>query len=336
MNDENRRLHQLRIAGEIAIYPSYGAMLLGSEVGVLCIRCSLIQRVFNNKTKLRALCSLCLFSLLVLSMLYGGKFIAHQFSHGAGPATLFFVREIRILLTFFFATWIVGSIEGRSIAEYGLPWRLMFGGRFWIGMLLGFTSLTCLLLAMRLVGVFHFGAFALRHTDIGKWALIYVVVFLLVALTEEFSARGYALYTLTAIAGFWPAAILTAIVFGYTHIGNSGEDWIGLANVGLFGLLACLLLRRTGDLWMPIGLHMSWDWSETFFYGVANSGKTYPGQLMNSSPFGPAWLSGGGVGPEGSVLCTLLMVLCWILCSIWLPDVQYPRSPPFEEQGEDK
>jgi len=268
-------------------------------------------------------------------MQYGGKFIAHQFSHGPGPATLFFVREIRIFLTFFLATWIMGSIEGRSIAEYGLPWRLMFGGRFWIGTLLGFVSLSCLLLAMRLVGVFHFGAFALRGTDIGKWSLIYVVVFVLVALTEEFSARGYALYTLTTIVGFWPAAMVTAIVFGYTHSGNSGEDWIGLANVGLFGLLACLLLRRTGDLWTPIGLHMSWDWSETFFYGVANSGKTYPGQLLNSSPSGPAWLSGGSVGPEGSVLCTLLMVLCWILCSIWLPDVKYPRSAPVEEQGKD-
>ena len=310
-------------------------MLFSNEVGALCIRCPLIRRVFHDKSKLRALCSLCLFSLLVVSMLYGGKFIAHRFSQGSGPATLFFVREIRILLSFFFATWIMGSIEGRSIAEYGLPWRRMFGGRFWVGTLLGFASLTCLLLAMRLVGVFHFGTFALRGADVGKWALIYVVVFVLVALTEEFSARGYALYTLTMIAGFWPAAMVTAIVFGYTHSGNSGEDWIGLANVGLFGLLACLLLRRTGDLWMPIGLHMSWDWSETFFYGVANSGKTYPGQLMNSSPSGPALLSGGSVGPEGSVLCTLLMVLCWILCSMWLPDVKYPRSAPVEEQGED-
>ena len=310
-------------------------MLLSNEVGALCIRCPLIRRVFHDKSKLRAFCSLCLFSLLVVSMLYGGKFIAHRFSNGSGPATLFFLREIRILLSFLFPTWIMGSIEGRSIAEYGLPWRRMFGGRFWVGTLLGFASLTCLSLAMRLVGVFHFGTFALRGADIGKWALIYVVVFVLVALTEEFSARGYALYTLTMIAGFWPAAIVTAIVFGYAHSGNSGEDWIGLANVGLFGLLACLLLRRTGDLWMPIGLHMSWDWSETFFYGVANSGKTYPGQLMNSSPSGPALLSGGSVGPEGSVLFTLLMVLCWILCSIWLPDVKYPRSAPVEEQGED-
>ena len=290
------------------------------------------RRVFPRVAELHAVGSFILFLLLVLSLLYGGNFVSRHFSQGAGPATLFFVREIRIFLAFFLATWTMGRLEGRTIAEYGLPWRSMFGGRFWIGALLGFVSLTCLLLAMSLAGGFHFGALALRGREIGKWALIYVLVFVLVALTEEFSARGYALYTLNRIAGFWPAAVLTAIVFGYSHVGNSGEDWIGLLNVGLFGLLACLLLRRTGDLWMPIGLHMAWDWGETFFYGVANSGRTYPGQLMNSSPSGPAWLSGGRVGPEGSVLCTSVMVLCWIVFSFWLPNVRYPglarRSEP--------
>lgn len=287
-----------------------------------------IRQVFFDGSELRAVWSLCVFSLLILPALYGGDYVARHLLQGAGLATSFFVREIRVLLTFFFATWLMRRIEGRSIAEYGLPWQSMFGRRFWIGALLGFTSLTCLLLVLRLIGVFHFGAVALRRTDIGKWGLIYVLVFILVALTEEFSARGYVLYTLTRITKFWPAAILTAVVFGYSHVGNSGEDWIGLFNVGLFGLLACLLLRRTGDLWMPIGLHMAFDWGETFFYGVANSGKTYPSQLMASSLSGPAWLSGGSVGPEGSVLFTLLMVFSGILCSIWLPDVKYPRPAP--------
>jgi membrane protease YdiL (CAAX protease family) len=52
---------------------------------------------------------------------------------------------------------------------------------------------------------------AVRILLIGKWAPLYVLIFILVALTEEFSARGYALYTLTSIAGFWPAAILMAL-----------------------------------------------------------------------------------------------------------------------------
>jgi hypothetical protein len=128
--------------------------------------------------------------------------------------------------------------------------------------------------------------------------------------------------------GFWPAAILSAAYFGYSHHGNSGEDWIGLVNAGAFGLLACFLLRRTGNLWMPIGVHTAFDWGETYFYGVANSGQKLPGHLLNSSSSGPAWLSGGAVGPEGSVLGTLLIVIVWLICAQWLREVKYPGAAP--------
>ena len=114
-------------------------------------------------------------------------------------------------------------------------------------------------------------------------------------------------------------------IFHYSHHGNSGEDWIGLFNVGAFGLLACFLLRRTGNLWMPIGLHAAFDWGETYFYGVANSGHVLPGHLLNSSSSGPAWLSGGTVGPEGSVLHTVLIIVVWLICAGWLREAKYPN-----------
>jgi len=76
-----------------------------------------------------------------------------------------------------------------------------------------------------------------------------------------------------------------------------------------FGLLACFLLRRTSNLWMPIGLHAAFDWGETYLYGVANSGQALPGHFLNSRLFGTPWLSGGTIGPEGSLLCTLLIVV---------------------------
>jgi hypothetical protein len=120
--------------------------------------------------------------------------------------------------------------------------------RFAIFIFLALVRTTGLLAAMRVARVFYFGAVALHGSDIAKWATIYALVFTLVALREEFRARGYALFTLSAGIGFWPAAVLSAAYFGYSHHGNSGEDWIGLVNAGLFGLLACFLLRRTGNL----------------------------------------------------------------------------------------
>jgi len=96
----------------------------------------------------------------------------------------------------------MGRMEGRTIADYGLPWRRMFRVQFWQGVLLGFASVTGLLLAMRVAGVFYFGNIALHGSGVWKWAMIYAFVFILVALVEEFRARGYALFTLSAGIGY--------------------------------------------------------------------------------------------------------------------------------------
>jgi hypothetical protein len=77
---------------------------------------------------------------------------------------------------------------------------------------------------------------------------------------------------------------------------------------------------------MPIGFHALWDWTQSYFYGIPDSGHTLPGHLLRGKFFGPTWLSGGTVGPEGSLLFTLLLVLFWLGVSACLPEVQYPNS----------
>jgi membrane protease YdiL (CAAX protease family) len=124
--------------------------------------------------------------------------------------------------------------------------------------------------------------------------------------------------TLASGIGFWPAAIASAVYFGYSHHNNTGEDWIGLFNAGFFGLFQCFLLRRTGNRWFPIGVHAAFDWSETYFYGVADSGQKLPGHLFESTTSGVPWLSGGTVGPEGSVLATALVAAMWLACAVLL------------------
>jgi uncharacterized protein len=292
---------------------------------------SVFRRVFYGPSGLRAGSRLCIFLAIVVALIKASNLMVGRLLHGADDTTLFLVREVMDFLIFLLASWIMGRIEGRTIADYGLPWRKMLGVQFWQGVLLGFASISGLLVAMRVVGVFYFGSVALHGADIWKWAIVYALVFILVALREEFRARGYGLFTLSGGIGFWPAAILSAAYFGYSHHGNSGEDWVGLFNAGAFGLLACFLLRRTGNLWMPIGLHMAFDWGETYFYGVANSGQTLPGHLLNSSSSGPPWLSGGTVGPEGSALCTLLIVVVWLICAGRLREVKYPKPAPIQD-----
>ncbi len=211
------------------------------------------------------------------------------------------------------ASWLMAKIERRSLAEYGLPWARAFCLRFWQGFLIGFASITLLLAGMWALGALHFGTVVLHGIDPWKYAILWAFSFLAVAFFEEFFFRGYVLFTLTTVIGFWPSAVLCSVVFGYVHHSNPHENGMGATTAGLVGLVFCLLLRRAGDLWMPIGFHAAWDWGETYFYGVPDSGQLLPGHLFSTNFTGPSWLTGGTVGPEGSWLCILLLICLWFI-----------------------
>jgi membrane protease YdiL (CAAX protease family) len=137
----------------------------------------------------------------------------------------------------------------------------------------------------------------------------------IVGLAEEFAFRGYLQFTLTSGMGFWPSAILLSALFGLAHAGNPGETKFGLLSVVLFGLLFCLFLRRTGNLWWAVGFHAGWDWGQTFFYGVPDSGIPPYHNLFNCAFNGPAWLTGGSVGPEASIFTPIVLGIVAVLFS---------------------
>jgi membrane protease YdiL (CAAX protease family) len=222
--------------------------------------------------------------------------------------------EMATFLCVLLATWIMSRIERRPAGVYGLPLQPSALSRFVAGYVFwGFLPLTVVLLIMRALGVFYFGKPGLTAAGAIYWALAWGFVFLMVGFFEEYSFRGYALFTLSDGIGFWPAAIILALLFGRVHMGNGGETYIGIVGTILFALFASATLWRTGNLWMAVGAHAGWDWGQSFFYGVNDSGMQAPGHLFNPPPpQGPAWLSGGTVGPEGSIV----VLIVWALMTV--------------------
>jgi uncharacterized protein len=289
-----------------------------------------VTKAFVGPNGIRAGWRLLIFLLILGALLAGAGATATLFTKGKPPIVPFNAPGVAISegILFFcvlLASWIMAKIEGRRVADYGLPAREAFGKKFWQGILIGFASITALLVVMRLGRVFYFGTIALHRAEIVKYAALWGIAFLMVGFLEEFLTRGYALFTGATGITFWPAAILSSMLFGYIHHGNSGENWLGAFNAGAVGFLFCLMLRRTGNLWMAIGFHTAWDWGETYFYGVADSGQVAPGHLLNPSFSGPAWLTGGTVGPEGSWLCLGLIVILWVIFATCFPEVKYPN-----------
>ncbi len=224
------------------------------------------------------------------------------------PGVVLFSEGIRVVAAVATAD-LMRRIENRSFADYGLPLGAAFGKRFWQGAAYGLALLTVLMGSIAALGGFSLGRMALDATAAIRDGALYLLAFLLIGFFEEATFRGYMQATLAQEIGFWPAALALSVWFGLLHVGNSGEAKAGLLLAGCFGLLAAFSLRRTGSIWFAIGMHAMWDWGESFIYGVPNSGVPATGHLTAASLHGPAWLTGGSVGPEGSALVFAVIAL---------------------------
>jgi membrane protease YdiL (CAAX protease family) len=222
------------------------------------------------------------------------------------------IDECSLFVAAIIPALILWRIEHRPWRSYGLPFQRAFEPAFWKGILWGFSAITLLMVALYEFHAFDFGHLVLHGARLAKFGSFWAAMFLAVGLYEEFFFRGYSQFTLARGIGFWPAALALSALFGGMHLGNPGERWQGVLAAAAIGLFFCLTLRRTGSLWFAVGFHAAWDWGETFFYSVPDSGMKSPGHLLSSSLHGADWLSGGSVGPEGSVLCFVVIALTWI------------------------
>jgi CAAX protease family protein len=205
------------------------------------------------------------------------------------------------------AALIMSRLEGRPAHVYGLPLPQAFAKAFWLGNFLGLCEVSLLVGLIAAFGGYSFGNLAIHGATLLGWGTLWAVAFVFVGLFEEFLFRGYTQYTLARGIGFWRAAVCLSLAFGAIHQGNHGENIIGLANVVVTGLVFAFALRRTGNLWLAVGWHAAFDFGETFLFSVPDSGFVFDHHLSNAVLHGPAWLTGGTVGPEGSVFGFLTM-----------------------------
>lgn len=270
----------------------------------------LASRIFFNQGGLRAGWSLLLYMAFGLMIWYPLAMVVlfiGGFREGSYTPQSVALEELVSFGAVYGAALVMARLEQLPAGIYGLPLPRAFGKSFWLGIFLGFCEVSLLVGLIAGFGGYSFGSLALHGTDLVGWGLLWALAFLLVGFSEEFMFRGYVQYTLARGIGFWPGAVCLSVVFGAFHLLNPGEGIVGALNVAVTGMVFAFALQRTGNLWLAVGWHACFDFGETFLFSVPNSGFVFNHHLSNAVLHGPVWLTGGTVGPEGSVFGFLTM-----------------------------
>jgi uncharacterized protein len=309
-----------------------------------------LRKIFIGQDGIRAGWSLLIFIAMFAALGFCANRIGHKLHAPDANSTkpgfelspLFgIIVEAVPLVIVLFVTWIMSKIERRPNSVYGLGDSRMLR-HFLAGLGWGIVCLSVLILTLLKSGLLVIDRRVLFGSDILRYGALWLFGFLLVGLVEEYLTRGYVLYTLSrglaglyqwifktrhsAVLGFWTSAVILSFLFGFGHKSNPGESPIGLLSAGLASMVFCLSLWRTGSLWWAIGLHTSWDWGQSFLYGVADSGLMVQHHLLATHPVGKPILSGGTTGPEGSIFILAVLALIALIVIFTLPRAHYGRA----------
>lgn len=214
-------------------------------------------------------------------------------------------------LTSILLYWVVVRITAqRPVYELTSPgWLKEFGA----GLLLGVVLISII------IGVLYaMGYYKVEGTQIGLGILLALFIGIGPAFAEEVIYRGFALRLLDKAIGSIPAILLTSVVFGLVHASNK---YVSLMQSLLLGISAGLLLGAcyylTRRLWLPIGLHLTWNFVQGGIFNSDVSGNGYTGGFLKGSFNGPEYLTGGKMGIEGSVISIGLTIVVGIIFLIW-------------------
>ena len=141
-----------------------------------------------------------------------------------------------------------------------------------------------------------------------------LMMFLTVAVGEEMIFRGVVFRWIDERWNTWVALLVSAIFFGWIHISNDNATWWSSLAIAIeAGLLLGAAYKWSGTLWLPIGIHWAWNYTQGNIFGFAVSGTDAGTTLLVPTTYGPDIITGGAFGPEASIVAVLLGTLITIV-----------------------
>jgi uncharacterized protein len=212
--------------------------------------------------------------------------------------------------------------ERLALPAIGLGWRPGSGRNLLIGFGSGVIGASLVTLLPLLLGAAELTPDPERPASAGSFLFI-TGILLFGAVGEELLFRGYGFQILTAAVGALPALVVTSCLFGLVHASNLNVSPLGIANTIGFGLVLGYAFLRSGDLWLPVGVHFGWNWL------LPLAGVSLSGFKIGVTGYALRWRlsdlwSGGAYGPEASVL-TCGVIVAFL---VFLRKVRLSRTEP--------
>lgn len=183
-----------------------------------------------------------------------------------------------------------------------------------IGLLVGFAMNGICIAAAVAMGNIHFEF--MQFSIVGFIA--FLVFILIQASTEELFCRGFAYQRLRRTYGTAIAIIGSSVIFSLGHIFNPGVTPLALLDIFLTGVLYALMVRYFDSIWLPMGIHTAWNFTQNILFGLPNSGivssYSFFG-LVGDSNSGFAYDTAFGV--EGTVFAVIMNVACIVIVFLW-------------------
>jgi uncharacterized protein len=224
---------------------------------------------------------------------------------GGAPPDLVAATQLQtasLLAAYGFATWLFG-FRLAGLDAGALRWRPASPRGFGRGILIGaIPAAIAMLVAIPVAGA----AWLEDGGSVGEWtgSVVGLVALLApAAVVEELIFRGVPLVLLAGTFGRATAVVAMAIVFGVAHLVNPDISGLAVGNIALAGVLLGTAFYLPGGIWTAIGAHIGWNLTLAALAAPV-SGLPLPVAGIDYQPGGPAWLSGGGFGPEGGLLAT--------------------------------
>lgn len=220
----------------------------------------------------------------------------------------------------------VGQKQRFPIKTMGLNLRPGWRGEVALGAAIGWGGMVACVLPVALIG----GMVITVYTTWHQAALIILdfVILAIAALAEEVAFRGYPFQRLIEAIGPTSATLLISILFGLIHLNNPGSTGASTLVTILAGWLLALAYLRTRALWVAWGFHLAWNVSMGILFGLPISGITNFSPAISTNTVGPAWITGGDYGPEGSAICAVVLLALLIVTYIATGDLKHRYALP--------